>query len=129
MASPGITVNPPAYGDPADITFVKSISPGHDIDAIICANDYTSCALIQTLGKLGVRVPKHVSVVGSDDVKYATLVAVPLTTMHQPCREIAVTAFNAMLERIAEPALPPRGLVLSPKLVVRESCGTYLGMD
>jgi DNA-binding LacI/PurR family transcriptional regulator len=127
LASPGVIVNPPAYGDPADIMFVKSLSPGQDIDAIICANDYTACTLIQTLGKLGVRVPKHVSVVGFDDVKYATLVAVPLTTMHQPCREIAVTAFHAMLERIADPALPPRGLVLSPKLVVRESCGTYLG--
>jgi LacI family transcriptional regulator len=65
-------------------------------------------------------------VVGFDDVRYATLFSVPLTTMHQPCREIAATAFRAMLDRIADPALPPRTLVLSPRLVVRESCGAYL---
>jgi LacI family transcriptional regulator len=34
-----------------------------------------------------------VRVVGFDDAKYATLVGVPLTTIHQPCRDIAITAF------------------------------------
>jgi two-component system NtrC family sensor kinase len=62
-------------------------------------------------------------------VRYAMLFSVPLTTIHQPCREIAVTAFHAMLERIADPALPPRSLIISPRLVVRESCGAYLAAE
>ena len=66
-------------------------------------------------------------VVGFDDVHYATMLSVPLTTMHQPCREIAVVALRALLGRIADPALPPRSLTLSPSLVVRESRGAYLG--
>jgi DNA-binding LacI/PurR family transcriptional regulator len=53
-------------------------------------------------------------------------VRVPLTTIQQPCRKIAITAFRAMLQRIAEPTLPVRTLVLAPRLVVRESCGAYL---
>ena len=64
-------------------------------------------------------------VVGFDDAKYATLVGVPLTTIHQPCRDIAVTAFHALLERIADPTLPARSLLLTPRLVVRESCGAF----
>jgi DNA-binding LacI/PurR family transcriptional regulator len=123
---PGVTVNPPAYGDAADIKFVKSLAAGHDVDAIICANDHTAVTLIQTLGKLGVGVPKHVSVVGFDDVKYATLLAVPLTTIQQPCREIAEVAFRAMLERINEPTIAARTIALTPRLTVRESCGAYL---
>jgi LacI family transcriptional regulator len=71
-------------------------------------------------------VPRDVRVVGFDDVKYATLLGVTLTTIHQPCRDIAITAFRAMLERIAEPTLPARSMLLSPRLVVRESCGAYL---
>jgi len=73
-----------------------------------------------------VRVPRDVRMAGFDDVRFATLVSVPLTTVHQPCREIAVTAFRAMLERIADPTLPPRLLLLSPRLVIRESCGAYV---
>jgi DNA-binding LacI/PurR family transcriptional regulator len=91
----------------------------------ICANDHTAASLIQTIGKVGVGGPKHVSVVGFDDVKYATLVAVPLTTIHQPCREIADVAFRAMLERIHEPSIPARTITLPPRLTVCESCGAY----
>jgi hypothetical protein len=74
----------------------------------------------------GVRAPRDIRVVGFDDVKYATLFSVPLTTIHQPCRDIAVIAFRTMLERVAEPTLPARSIALTPRLVVRESCGAYL---
>jgi LacI family transcriptional regulator len=113
-------------GEPDDPEFVASIIAGRKVDAIICANDYTAALLMRTLERLNIRVPGKVRLVGFDDVKYATLLSVPLTTIHQPCREIAVTAFRAMLERIADPTLPPRNLALTPRLVVRESCGAYL---
>jgi LacI family transcriptional regulator len=54
------------------------------------------------------------------------LLSVPLTTIHQPCREIGEIAFRTMLDRIADPALPARSIVLAPRLVVRESCGAHL---
>jgi hypothetical protein len=53
-------------------------------------------------------------VVGFDDVRLAALVSVPLTTMHQPCREIAHAAFRAMAEWLTDPTIPPRLLALSP---------------
>ncbi|HTR40971.1 MAG TPA: substrate-binding domain-containing protein, partial [Pseudomonadales bacterium] len=67
-----------------------------------------------------------VRVVGFDDAQYATLVSPPLTTIHQPCREIALMTLRTMLERIADPAIPARNISLTPRLVVRESCGAYL---
>ena len=45
---------------------------------------------------------KDVRVVGFDDVSFATLVSPALTTARQPCNELAVTAFYAMLEHQAE---------------------------
>jgi hypothetical protein len=47
-----------------------------------------------------------------------------LTTARQPCNELAVTAFYAMLERQTEPNLPPRHMTIMPQLVVRDSSGT-----
>ena len=114
------------YGDPADLKFVRSLVAGRQADAFICANDHTAAVLLRTLESENVRAPRDVRVVGFDDVKYATLVSVPLTTIHQPCRDIAVMAFRTMMERLAEPTLPARSISLTPRLVVRESCGAYL---
>jgi DNA-binding LacI/PurR family transcriptional regulator len=114
------------YGDPADLKFARSLMAGRQADALICANDFTAAVLIRSLEACGIRTPRDVRVVGFDDVKYATLVSVPLTTIHQPCRDIARIAFRTMLERLAEPTLPARSIALTPHLVVRESCGAYL---
>jgi len=113
-------------GDPQDPRFVNSLLAGRRWDAIVCANDLTAAQLIHTIGKCRHRVPQDIRVVGFDDAKYATLVSVPLTTIQQPCKDIAVAAFQAMLSRIAEPTLPARKILLPPRLVVRESCGAYL---
>ena len=61
-----------------------------------------------------------------DFVRFATPLSVPLTTIQQPCRDIAFTAFNAMRERITAPTIPARSLLLTPSLIIRESCGAYL---
>lgn len=114
------------FGDPEDLKFVRALTAGHRWDAVVCANDLTAARLLGTLEKMNLRVPQDLRVVGFDDAKYATLLHVPLTTMHQPCQAIATTAFRALLERIAEPTLPVRSMHLTPQLVVRESCGAYL---
>jgi LacI family transcriptional regulator len=109
--------------EPEDAQVVRQLLQQARPDAIVCANDLAAAQLLRGLDRSGVRVPLDVRVVGFDDAKYATLVGVPLTTVHQPCRDIASAAFHALLERIAEPSRPARSLLLTPRLVVRESCG------
>ena len=65
---------------------------------------------MQTLLEHGVRIPRDVRIVGIDDVNYAALLPVPLTTVHQPCREIGETAMRVMLERLEHPKMPARDL-------------------
>ena len=113
-------------GNPEDPKFVRLVAAGRMKDAIICGNDYTAAVLIRSLHNIGINVPRGIRVVGFDDVHYATLVSPPLTTMHQPCREIATLAFKSMLSRISDPTNTPRTIMLTPSLVVRESCGAYL---
>lgn len=111
-------------GDVANRVFVNKIMAARP-DAIACGNDHTAAMLIQTLGKLGIAVPGDVRVVGFDDAGFASLVTPPLTTVRQPCQEIAISAFRAMLDRLVDPSLPARSISLTPSLVVRESCGAY----
>ncbi|MES2923051.1 MAG: GntR family transcriptional regulator [Verrucomicrobiota bacterium] len=98
---------------------VETVRP----DAFVCANDSTAGRLMQSLIALGRRIPQDIRVVGIDDIGYASLLPVPLTTMHQPCREIGMAAMAAMLERISRPDMPVRDVLLECPLVIRDSCG------
>lgn len=113
------------YGDPSDVKFVRSLKAGTTCDAIVCANDLTAAELLKTLTKIKVEVPSEVRVVGFDDVRYATLLPVSLTTIAQPCRDIAEVAFRLMQERLQEPTIPPRTVTVTPRLIIRDSCGAY----
>jgi len=95
-----------------------------DFDACVCANDRTAGEVMQALLALGRRIPEDVRIVGIDDVEYASLLPVPLTTVRQPCREIGESAVTAMLERMARPGMPARDILLECRLVVRRSCGS-----
>jgi GntR family transcriptional regulator of arabinose operon len=110
--------------DPRDAVAVGRSIEELGIDAVFCANDHTAAQLMQTLMGLGVRVPQDVRIAGIDDVKYASLLPVPLTTVRQPCREIGAAAIAAMMDRVSTPGLPARSILLDGALVVRQSCGT-----
>jgi DNA-binding LacI/PurR family transcriptional regulator len=79
---------------------------------------------MQGLLTLGGRIPEDFKIVGIDDVEYAKLLPVPLTTIHQPCREIGHAAMAAMFERIRHPNMLARDILLDCELVVRASCGS-----
>jgi DNA-binding LacI/PurR family transcriptional regulator len=110
--------------DPENRAQVQDILDRLRPDGFVCANDFTAAHLQRTLSDLGVKVPDQVRMVGIDDVKYASLLSVPLTTIHQPCASMGAIAISAMLERLRDPKLPVRDLLLNFHLVVRESCGT-----
>ncbi|HLQ11974.1 MAG TPA: GntR family transcriptional regulator [Steroidobacteraceae bacterium] len=112
--------------DPTDEAGVKGIMEAHNPDGIACANDRTAGRLMQTLIRQGYRVPRDVRLVGIDDVEYASLLPVPLTTLRQPTRQIGDAAVEMMLERIARPDLPPRDTRLHCELIIRESCGASI---
>lgn len=113
-------------GDPTDLKFVRSFAQSKRLDAVLCTSDHLAAQLLQSLTRIGIRVPQDLRLVGFDDVRFASLLTIPLTTMEQPSRDIAITAFNALRERIKNPTLPPRTLMLTPRIVVRETCGAYL---
>jgi len=117
----------PAWrGSAQDEVLVRGMLEALRPEGIVCANDLTAAQLMQTLLGLGVRIPEQVRIVGIDDVKYASLLPVPLTTIHQDCAGIGVAAMAAMLERLEHPELPARDILLPVRLVVRRSCGAQL---
>ena len=113
--------------DPSDTKAVAAILDEFKADAFLCANDITAVHLMQSLETLKVKVPDQVKVVGIDDVRYASHLRVPLTSLHQPCLEMGETAIGVMLSRIDKPALPARDVLIDCRIVVRQSCGSANG--
>jgi DNA-binding LacI/PurR family transcriptional regulator len=109
------------FGDPGDVSLIRAILSRHRPDAFVCANDYTAARLMASLNMLGVTVPSEVKVTGFDDLRYASLLQTPLTTIHQPCLELGAAALAAMFARIAHPTMPACDYLLNFKLVVRQS--------
>lgn len=109
--------------DPNDTDRVKEIFSGLHPDGFVCANDFTAANLLKTLNELGVIVPDEVRLAGIDDVKYASLVSVPLTTIHQPCADMGALAVRTMHERLTHLDFPARDVLLNFHIVVRDSCG------
>lgn len=96
---------------------------GEEARGFVCANDRTAGQLMQVLLALGLRVPADIRIVGIDDVEYASLLPVPLTTVHQPCREIGEAAMAVMLDRVERTSGFVRDILVECHLVIRESCG------
>ncbi len=107
-------------GDRARIeVLLKRVKP----DAIIASNDATAARLLQTLRELGREAPRDIKVAGFDDVRYAGLLAPPLTTMRQPCAALGAAAVETMLGRLRQPRMPARRVLLRAELVARNSTG------
>jgi GntR family transcriptional regulator of arabinose operon len=109
--------------NPADAAAVAALMNSNRPEGIVCANDWTAARLMHTLLRLGRVIPGDVRVVGIDDLEYASLLPVPLTTLRQPTAEIGAAALAAMLDRVVRTDLPTRDILLHGELVVRESCG------
>lgn len=109
--------------DPADTGSVQAWMDSTRPDAVVCANDRTAGRLMHTLTGLGYVLPRDVRLVGIDDLDYASLLPVPLTTIRQPTRQIGAVALATMLDRVSGTELPARDILLQGTLVVRQSCG------
>lgn len=109
--------------DAREFDAVRGLLKNNRAEAFVCVNDHVAAHLMRHLLALGVRIPDDVAMVGFDDIEFATLVPVPLTTMRQPCERIGEAAAKLMLERLADPSLPAREISFDCELVVRQSCG------
>jgi GntR family transcriptional regulator, arabinose operon transcriptional repressor len=98
------------------------------IDAFVCLNDRLAGQLMHIFRTQKVRIPEDIRLVGIDDLPYAKLLPVPLTTVRQPTREIGETAMRTIVDRVHRPDLPARDILLDGELIVRSSCGAKPGI-
>lgn len=107
-------------GNSGDLAFCKSVMKFRP-DGIVCFHDSIAARLMQNLQKLHVDIPGKVKVIGLDDLRYAQYLAIPLTTLRQPCKSIGNEAANLMALRLNNDKHPARRILFDTQLIVRES--------
>ncbi len=107
-------------------------------DAIVCGSDTVAFGVLHELHAQGIRVPEQVMVTGYDDVGLAFMTYPSLTTVRQPCDEIAARSIALLYQRLngvspstlqhvnVPPSLMVRG---STRAVARPSRGRVAAAD
>ena len=89
--------------------------------ALFVGNDLMAMGAICALQSNGYQVPDDVSVIGYDNIELASFTSPPMTTMHQPKRELGQLAADTLLNRIENPKIEPTIRTLRSTLVERQS--------
>ena len=102
----------------ARVKLMKTI-PDLNPTAILCCNDLMATGAIRACKRLGLNVPKDVSVIGYDNITLSKLVEPQITTMDQNMFQLGTNAAAVLVEMIH--GGQSKRITLENILIVRES--------
>ena len=68
--------------------------------AIVCYSDFVAFGVMQAIREIGLSIPDDIAVVGFDDVRMASCLQVPLTTIQSPKEELGRQAMQLLVHRL-----------------------------
>jgi LacI family transcriptional regulator len=99
----------------------EALAAGLVFDAVFAHNDLSAAGAMQAVRDAGCRIPADVAVIGFDDIPLAAHIQPPLTTVHQPLREMGETAARLLLAHFDGTPLPDVPTVIPSVLTIRGS--------
>lgn len=99
------------------------INNGVDFDAIYAFTDTLAIGAQNRLRAIGKRVPEDIFVAGFSGTELSTIVSPQITTMEPPLEEMGRQAADLVMEKINNPEVENRMVVLKTTMKCRESTG------
>ena len=93
--------------------------------AVFCSNDEMAIGALKAIKDQKLRVPRDISIIGFDNIRFSEYSDPPLTTISQPNTEIGRTAMRLMLDCFQGGIQSARTIVLPHELVVRASTARF----
>ncbi|MCM8759527.1 MAG: substrate-binding domain-containing protein, partial [Candidatus Omnitrophica bacterium] len=91
---------------------------------VMALNDHVAIGIIRAFSENGIRVPDDIAVVGSENLPEGEFYYVPLTTIDFQIEKVAREVVDLFRRRLTGDWSDfPRKIVVSPKIVIRHSCG------
>jgi len=94
---------------------------GLDFSAVFAASDLAAMGAIAAFKESDIQAGKDASVIGFDDIPYASFVDPPLTTVHQPIFEMGEEAGRLLLLRLRGNVQGTLSKVFRTQLIIRGS--------
>jgi len=91
------------------------------VTGIFASNDMMAIGVLRAAAELGIKVPQALSVVGFDDIELSRYVFPALTTVGCSIKQLGHEAGRVLIERIENPGAQLKDVLLTLRLVVRES--------
>ena len=101
----------------AERMFVRDRLP----TAFCCVNDATALGVIIALSARGYDLPRDFSIMGFDDISFASFVTPSLTTMKQPRLQIGEASMDLLLAMLEGEPPAGREILLRSELILRNS--------
>lgn len=117
---PALVVEGDFTFDVGRLAVKRLIGAGIKFDAVFAHNDLSAAGAIHAIREAGLRIPDDVAVVGFDDLPLAATTEPPLTSVHQPLREMGEAAARLLLAHFDGAALP-RSTVIPTTFTIRGS--------
>lgn len=90
--------------------------------AIFCAYDYLALGAIQCIRAHGENVPENYSIIGIDDISFASHYDVSLTTIKSNTKEICDIALEIMMKKLSQKSFSVRqNILIRSELIIRNS--------
>ncbi|HET7376435.1 MAG TPA: substrate-binding domain-containing protein, partial [Anaerolineae bacterium] len=91
------------------------------VTALFVANNLMTLGALEAIHQRGLEIPNDISIIGFDDMPWASLLQPPLTAIAQPTYEIGQRAADLLLGRLKERNRPVAHEYLETRLIVRGS--------
>jgi LacI family transcriptional regulator len=88
---------------------------------IFCSTYPITLHVLNALQGLGYRIPEDVSLIGFGDYDVSPLLTPPMTSVHQPVRDLGKTAMVVMGELLQQEHYSKQQRVLNTRLIIRKS--------
>lgn len=93
-------------------------------DGIFTVSDIYGASILRACYLSGKKVPDQVAVVGFDNLETSKALIPSLTTVSQPKSQLGFLAAETLFEKLADPSIPSKKILLDTELIVRESSST-----
>ncbi|MHB1394056.1 MAG: LacI family DNA-binding transcriptional regulator [Clostridia bacterium] len=91
-------------------------------DAVFGGNDLIALGVLQCVQEYGLKVPEDIGIIGFDDIPYAELPQIQLTTIEQPKYQMGKYAIELLMKELEDKSgRELKRIILEPKLKARKT--------
>jgi len=81
---------------------------------------------MRRLNEMGLRIPEDISIISFNNVLISELSSPPMSTVDINIFGLGHEATNLLIEKIQQPTLEPRNIIIPHKLIKRQTCNKLI---